>query len=455
MRRWIDTIAGRTILVLVLGLGSTLFLAQYVYQYAAEREVLQSNADRTAERLLVLAQTITAVDTAVRDETAHRLSGGPLELHWSERPLTTAGGALDPAAQMLRNFLLEREPELRTRGLIFGSSADANTVPEASAHTTLISLGLDDGTWLNVTLARVQATRITSPSVIVTSLIGGLGVVLVAVLLSRWLTRPLSRLADGARALFATGDEGADLEEAGTREVRTLAASINEMQRRIRRLLADRTQMLAAISHDLRTPLTRLRLRAEGIGEPELKRAFDRDIDEMEAMIDAALSFLRDSSIEEPTAPVDIAAILQTIADDAADAGQDVRVEVPRSLVTTGRHLALKRALTNLIGNAVRHGGCAAVSAIETAEGLEVSVDDRGPGIPEDKLEDVFAPFCRLDAARGRADSGYGLGLTVARGIARAHYGDVDLSNRPTGGLRATLRLPRRAIDHVEKGGRS
>ncbi len=455
MMRWIDTIAGRTILVLVLGLGSTLLLAHYVYQFAAEREVLHANADRTAERLLVLAKTITAVDPTVRDDTAHRLSGGPLELHWSERPLTTAGGALDPAAEVLRGFLLERAPELRTRGLIFGSSPDATAAPEASAHTSLISLSLDDGTWLNVTLARVQSTRIISPSFIVTSLIGALGVILVAVLLSRWLTRPLNRLADGARTLFATGDDGADLEEAGTREVRTLAAAINEMQRRIRRLLADRTQMLAAISHDLRTPLTRLRLRADGIGEPELKRAFDRDIDEMEAMIDAALSFLRDSTIEEPMAPVDIAAILQTIADDATDAGQDVRVETPRSLVTTGRHLALKRALTNLIGNAVRHGGSAAVSAIETAEGLEVSVDDRGPGIPDDKLEDVFAPFCRLDESRGRDSGGYGLGLTVARGIARAHGGDVDLTNRPTGGLRARLRLPRRGFVQVEKGGRT
>lgn len=442
MRRWIDTIAGRTILVLVLGLGSTLFLAQYVYQFAAEREIQQSNADRTAERLLVVARTITAVDRQVRDDTAHRLSGGPLELHWSERPLATAGGSLDPAATVLRTFLLERAPELRTRGLIFGSSADPTVAPEASAHTTLISLGLDDGTWLNVTLARVQATQIASPSFIITSLVGALSVILIAVLLSRWLTRPLSRLADGARTLFASGDDGRDLDESGTREVRTLAAAINEMQRRIRRLIADRTQMLAAISHDLRTPLTRLRLRANAISDEDQRRAFDRDIEEMEAMIDAALGFLRDSSIKEPVAPVDIAAILQTIADDAVDAGQDVRIDIPRSLVTTGRHLALKRALNNLIGNAVRHGGGAEVSAVESERGIVVSVEDRGSGIPMEKLEDVFAPFCRLDEARGRDGSGYGLGLTVARGIARAHGGDVTLTNRPTGGLQATLWLP-------------
>lgn len=442
MIRWMDTIAGRTILVLVLGLGSTLFLAQYFYQYAAEREVLQSNADRTAERLLVLAKTITAVDTLSRDDTAHRLSGGPLELHWSERPLTTAGGTLDPTAVKLREFLLERAPELRERGLIFGSGADTAAAPQVAAHTTVIALGLDDGTWLNVTLVRVQPTQIASPSFIVTSLIGALGVTLVAVLLSRWLTRPLSQLAEGARTLFASGDDGRDLDEMGTLEVRTLATAINEMQRRIRRLIADRTQMLAAISHDLRTPLTRLRLRVDGIHDQDLKHAFDRDIDEMEAMIDAALSFLRDSSIEEPTAPVDLAAILQTIADDAADAGQDVRIEVPHRLVTIGRHLALKRALTNLIGNAVRHGGGAQVSLRVSEQGIEIAVDDGGPGIPEDKLDDVFAPFYRLDEARGRDSGGYGLGLTVARSVARSHGGEVTLMNRAVGGLRATLHMP-------------
>ncbi|MFN3869146.1 MAG: HAMP domain-containing protein, partial [Hyphomicrobiaceae bacterium] len=368
MRRWIDTIAGRTIAVLVLGLGSTLFLAQYLYQFAAEREVLQSNADRTAERLLVLARTITSIDVALRDDTAHRLSGGPLELHWSERPLATAGGTLDPTAAKLRTFLLEREPELSTRGLVFGTSADLASAPEASAHTSLISIGLDDGSWLNVTLARVRPTRFNAPSFLVTTLVGALGVIVVAVLLSRWLTHPLNRLADGARSLFATGEDVRDLDESGTLEVRTLAAAMNEMQRRIRRLVADRTQMLAAISHDLRTPLTRLRLRADGISDLNVKQAFERDIDEMEAMIDATLGFLRDSTIEEPMSPVDMAAILQTIADDAADAGDDVTVETPRSLVTDGRHLALKRALNNLITNAVRHGGSAEVTATDTGE---------------------------------------------------------------------------------------
>ena len=437
-----DTIAGRTVLVLVLGLGSILFLAQYLYQAASERELMQSNANRIAERLLVLAETITAVKPESRDDTAHGLSGGPLELHWSETPLATAGGRLDTAAETLRGYLLERAPTLKQHGLIFGTMSAAPSSNRDTGHTTLISLGLEDGSWLNVTLARVQPTQVTSPSFLVSLLVGALGVVALAILLSTWLTRPLNRLANEARTLFLAGDKSQPVAETGTREVRTVAAAINEMQRRINLLISDRTQMLAAISHDLRTPLTRLRLRANSIGDGALKSSIDRDLDEMEGMIDAALGFLKEGSDVEPVEPVDLSTILQTITDDARDAGQSVTSSVPRTLVVKGRHLALKRALANLIGNAVRHGGSAEVSAQANDTEITIEISDHGPGISPAELEAVFEPFRRLDDARSRDTGGYGLGLTVARSIARNHGGDVVLANRAHGGLRATLRLP-------------
>ncbi|MBU1211113.1 MAG: HAMP domain-containing protein [Alphaproteobacteria bacterium] len=437
-----DTIAGRTVLVLVLGLGSILFLAQYLYQVASERELLASNANRVAERLLVLAETITAVKPETRDTTAHSLSGGPLELHWSEEPLSTAGGRLDSAARTLRTYLLERAPALSSRGLIFGTSSASPATDGDQDHTTVISLGLEDGSWLNVTLARVQSTRVSSPSFLVSLLVGALGVVVVAVLLSIWLTRPLNLLAKEARTLFVSGDDGRPVAETGTREVRTVAAAINEMHRRIDRLISDRTQMLAAISHDLRTPLTRLRLRATAIDDETLKKSVDHDLDEMEQMIDAALGFLKEGTDCEPVEPVDIAAILQTIADDAQDAGHAVDVELPRSVVVKGRHLALKRALTNLVNNAVRHGGAATITVRRDKREAVIIITDPGPGIPPDKLETVFEPFRRLDDARNLEKGGYGLGLTVARSVARSHGGDVILANRPEGGLAATFRLP-------------
>ncbi len=437
-----DTIAGRAILVLVLGLGSTLFLAQYLYQAAGERELMQSNASRIAERILVLAKTITSIAAPERDDTAHRLSGGPLELHWSEQPMSIRGGNLDASAALLRDLLLERAPHLTEGGLIVGTSNALDTQPELAEHTTLISLSLEDKSWLNVTLAKVRPTQITAPSFLISTLVGTLGIITLAVLLSRWLTRPLERLSEDAGALFVGGEGGQGVAEAGTQEVRTLAAAINEMHRRIGRLITDRTQMLAAVSHDLRTPLTRLRLRANAVTDSETKEAFERDINEMEAMIDATLGFLRENAEQEPLEQVDLTAILQTIADDATDAGEEISFDTPRNVVVKGRHLALKRALSNVVGNALKHGGRAGITTQTTPTEVVVTIVDRGPGIPAEKLDMVFDPFFRLDNSRDRSTGGYGLGLTVARSIARSHGGDITIANRDKGGLQVTFRLP-------------
>lgn len=441
-----DTIAGRTIIVLVLGLGSIMALAQYLYQTGIEREVTASNTESVVERLLFVAGSIQSIAIDKRDEAAHRMSGGPLELHWGKEPLATAGGDLDSVAAHLRNRLLERSPGLVGGQLVIGTSrtGDAHSHGDKAqddAHTTLISLPLTDGSWLNVTLARVQVARATSPSVWLSALLGALGVILVSVLMSRWLTRPLDRLALGARQLFRTSLDS-KLPETGTREVRTLAVAINDLQGRIRRLVQDRTEMLAAVSHDLRTPLTRLRLRIQGIEDAESRRSIEADLNEMEQMIDATLAFLRDDMSNEKVEQVDLAAILETIASDAQDAGQKVEVTAPRTLVISGRHLAIKRAMTNLVQNAVKYGGGAQIRLLDEGAQSRVVIADDGPGIPDEKLEAVFEPFYRVEASRGRTSGGHGLGLTVARSIARAHGGDVVLANRKPGGLEAIMTLP-------------
>ncbi len=442
-----DTIAGRTIVVLVLGLGSILALAQYLYQSHIERDVTARSVDSVVERLLIMADTILSIEPEKRDVAAHRMSGGPLELHWGREPLATAGGNLDEVAIRLRDRLIERLPTLTALGLVIGTSRSVDTAHHQMAkgfddqHTTLISLPLNDASWLNITLARVQTTRAVSPSVLLSALLGGLGVVLISYLMGRWLTRPLENLAYGARRLFLTTDN-LPLPEAGTREVRTLASAINDLQRRIRRLVDDRTQMLAAVSHDLRSPLTRLRLRIENVSDHAMKRSVIADLDEMEAMIDATLSFLRDDMASETVQQVDVAAILETLADDAADAGQKVVIDAPRSLVIAGRHLALKRALTNLLQNAVKYGGSAHVTAKLEGAKIRIAIADEGAGIPDDKLEAVFDPFYRLDPSRGRGTGGHGLGLTIARSVMRAHGGDVKLHNIQPRGFQAVIELP-------------
>ena len=441
-----DTIAGRTIVVLLLGLGSSLALAQYLYQTGIEREVTASNVESLTDRLISLTQTIATIEPVKRDDTAHRMSGGPLDLHWSREPLAIAGGTLDPITTALRDRLASRAPTMAS-GMVIGTNRETGVAEPPldksnyGNHTTLISLPLSDGSWLHVTLARVQVARVLSPSLLLSAGLGALAVVLVSILMGRWLTGPLDHLATGARHLFLSSRD-TRLPETGTREVRTLAAAINDLQLRVRRLADDRTQMLAAVSHDLRTPLTRLRMRANGIGTETLRRSIEADLDEMEAMIDATLAFLRDDMSSESVEPVDMASILQTIATDAADAGQQVEVEAPRSLVVIGRHLALKRSLTNLVQNAVKYGGSATVTITVIGDSACIVVSDDGPGIASDRLETVFEPFYRIEPSRGRSTGGHGLGLTVARTIARAHGGDVTLRNRKPRGLQAELTLP-------------
>jgi signal transduction histidine kinase len=259
---------------------------------------------------------------------------------------------------------------------------------------------------------------------------------------ARRIARPLEVLAkDAARAgaglvpAFAVPDPA-------PREVGAIARALESMHARLRGFVDDRTRMLAAVSHDLRTPLTRLRLRAEQIADPDERARAAADIDEMERMIAETLAFARADALEAPAERFDLAALVHSIVDDRADLGADVALEGPASLVIEGRPGALRRALDNLVANALAHGRRARLSLAADPARVMVHVDDDGPGIPPHELERVFAPFYRLEASRSRDTGGVGLGLAVARDIARAHGGDVVLLNRPSGGLRATLSLP-------------
>jgi signal transduction histidine kinase len=225
--------------------------------------------------------------------------------------------------------------------------------------------------------------------------------------------------------------------------VRAAARAFNQMQRRIRSFVEDRLAMLAAVSHDLRTPITRLRLRTE-----QLPIAADQqdkmlhDLDEMEQMVASSLAFAKDEATDEPSQRIDLAALIGSICDDLTDAGHDAQFEWTGRLIYRGRPLAMKRLFSNLIENALRYGHCARVRAVSFAERIEVVVEDRGPGVPEELLERVFLPFYRLETSRNKRTGGLGLGLANVRTIARAHGGDVRLVNLSEGGLAAIVVLP-------------
>ncbi len=267
-------------------------------------------------------------------------------------------------------------------------------------------------------------------------------VAVLAALAVRALTRPLAVLA------AAAGELGRDirrppLDEKGPLEVQRAARAFNTMQERLIRYIEDRNRILAAISHDLKTPITRLRLRTELLGDAPLKEKFLLDLDDMQRMAQASLDFLRGGEDSEPIAPMDLNALLESLQEDAEDVGHAVSISGAASQPLRCRPLALKRCLTNLVDNALKYGQSAEIAVADAATRLRLIVRDHGPGIPAAELERVFEPFYRLEGSRSRDTGGTGLGLSIARNIARAHGGELSLRNHPQGGLEAVLELPR------------
>ena len=271
---------------------------------------------------------------------------------------------------------------------------------------------------------------------VVTSLI----VLTVAILFLRNQIRPIVRLADAAEA-FGKGREAPNFRPRGAREVRRAAAAFLEMKARIERAMEQRTTMLAGVSHDLRTVLTRFKLELALLGDGAEVEAIKKDVDEMAAMLEAYLAFARGDTGEQ-SAPTDIADLLDELRLDTERHGHRASVAFHGPPEVTVRPAAFKRCLANLVSNAARFASTVSITGHRDHRWLTVTVDDDGPGIPPQLREDVFKPFLRLDDARNQDQGGAGLGLAIARDIARSHGGDITLGNSPLGGLRATVKVP-------------
>ena len=261
----------------------------------------------------------------------------------------------------------------------------------------------------------------------------------ISVLFLRNQIRPILTLAAAAEA-FGKGRE-VDFRPRGAREVRQAGHAFVEMKRRIERSLGERTQMLNGVSHDMRTILTRFRLSVALLERSPDTEALERDVDEMSRMLEAYLAFARGEAGESP-APTDIRVLLEELKSDAERHGHATELTVVGDPVVIVRPDAIRRLLTNLVSNAARHGDRITINATHDARYLIVMIDDDGPGIPQERREDVFKPFVRLDEARNVDEGGTGLGLAISRDIARGHGGDIILAASPLGGLRATVRLP-------------
>ena len=433
-----DTLVARTTIVLILGIATVQIIGLQTYRASLSADLSDATEQRLADRLLTIKRTLAGLPEDLREDAAHDLSSGAIEAHWSRDDRAIAADGPNRLWTDLQTRLVELAPELGEGGLIVGEQAGASP----DLHVALISMRLTDGTWLNVSLLSWTPRIPGAPQTVMVAWMIAAVALATAVLLVRWISRPLGRFAEAANGFYSTG-KVAKVPETGPYEVAVLARAFNDLQDRLARSIDDRTQALAAVSHDLKTPITRLRLRAEEIDIDPLSRAIAHDLDEMERMIDQTLSYLRGDRSDEPLRSVDLVAILETVTDDLTDQGAVVSFVGPRAAVVSGRRLGLKRAFANLVGNAVKYGGTARVSVSERGQDVVVVIDDDGEGIAAADRDRVFLPFVRLESSRNNKTGGFGLGLTIARAVVDGHGGALELGEGPTAGLRVTVSLPR------------
>ena len=297
-----------------------------------------------------------------------------------------------------------------------------------------------DGHWLVVEPKPTFRFDSWQQRVLLILLLSVAAVTPLAWLFARKLAQPITAFADAAERL-GKDPRTPPLSISGSGEVVAAATAFNMMQERLRRYVEDRTAMVGAIAHDLRTPLTRLKFRIEAAPD-DIRPKLAADIDQMEAMIAATLGFVRDSQRPAERTKLELSSLLESVMDEAAETGGEATVERSEKVIVEGDPVALKRLVSNLVDNALKYGG-AARGRVYVEEGMVIiEVDDDGPGVPPGELERVFEPFYRGEPSRNRETGGIGLGLAVVRSVARAHGGDAELINRDGGGLTARVRLP-------------
>lgn len=314
-------------------------------------------------------------------------------------------------------------------------------------HKPAIALSVrrDDGRWLEVRGARPDLDRGWFSRTLRSLLITAAIMILAVVVTSRRITRPLRDLADAAER-FGRGESIAPVPERGSDEIKRSIVEFNRMRERLERFVAERTRLVAALAHDLRTPITALRLRLEFLPNDDNTRAMHATLEDMAHMSEAALTFMREEAAAEPTRHVDLAALIDALCEDYRAASQAVVFEPEARLTLVCRPVAIRRALRNIIDNALAYGQSATLYLSHTADAALIDIDDNGPGIDAAHRDQVFDAFVRLEASRSRETGGAGLGLSIARSAIRGHGGDITLSNRPEGGLRVSIRLPRAGV---------
>lgn len=450
---------GQTLIILVAGLAVALVAGSWIYSRDRGQAIRAVGGFAAAQRIANLTRLVEETPASWRERIVSGISDQAFRVTLSSNAPAFDQAESDPAiTQAISDFLIEQLSLREERRPLVSATAGADRMmahgPGPMMHGVgpfgafggfrelQVALPLADGQWLAFATTLPESGAGFSRQFLVS-----MGIVAVVVLTaSAWavrrVTAPLDALSAAAER-FGRDLNASPLPETGTAETRHAALAFNVMQVRLRTLIENRTRLLAAISHDLRTPLTLLRLRAENVEDVGERERMLSVIAEMDTMVGAALDFARDESQTERVRAMDVTALVQSIADDMGDAGLPVEMEPSEPLVMECRPMALKRALTNLIDNAIKYGKTARVAINMTPTSVTITVDDEGLGIPETELTRVFEPFYRVEGSRNRDTGGVGLGLAIALSAVEAHGGQLTLRNRPGGGLSAVVTLPR------------
>jgi signal transduction histidine kinase len=460
MRAVPGTLFGRTLLILAVGLLLAQAATLALNLFDRGRAVYRLTATQIAARIAQNARILSRLTPAERPKVVASIDGRHLRVYLSSRPVPVSRGLAehDPYERAFLDLLRTQagtswptSVEITPRA---GEAARAGPVEawlarhfyflSPGAYSIVCQVQLEDGAVAVFTAIVPQEPLSRLESLAPQLLLLVVVCFALAALLVYMTTRSLEQLA---RAADDVGNhpDGPPIAETGPGEIRRVIGAFNRMRQRIREHLAERTNLLGAISHDLRTPITRLRLRTEMLADREVGAKMQRDLDEMEAMVASTLEFFRDRDAATPRRPIDIGALVDSVVEDRRDIGQALAVRGAARSPYPGNAPALRRCLDNLVENAVRYAGTAEIELDDSPERLRIAVCDHGPGVPESELQRVFEPYYRLDASRNPAGGGVGLGLSIARSIARWHGGDIELANAPGGGLVATIVLPRGA----------
>lgn len=429
-----SSLFARIALIMLLGLLSAQLISVWLQSGERASVVSQARGQNFADQIAEAIRVLESTQPSLRGTALSALQSRNLQVALISddqvSPLVPHG-----QIQAMIAARLGSEREVRAPGAAAG-------MPQRGAMMRSFDVRLRDGQWMRIS-ASMDAAAPALPSVLISQLLISLVIVIAVVMIAvRQLSLPLKELAKAADTLGHDLNAPA-LAERGSTETRSAAQAFNRMQARIRRLVDERARALAAVSHDLRTPLTRLRLRAELVDDEKLRDQMAADLDAMAAMLDATLDYLRGLQDSEAVRRIDMNGLLQSMVQDTDLLGKKIRIEGTAQAPYVGRLSALRRALQNLIDNAIKYGQSAHIRVEDGVDALRITIEDEGPGIAPEELRRVTEPYYRPDASRSTETGGLGLGLSIATDIALMHGGELILANNPRVGLSATLVLPR------------